>query len=137
MVHHFLEDLISVAPQAGAGTYAFHNAEGDRIGFVQIVNASHNEATIHRIWSLESRRGHGSAMLRWVCEIADRHGIVLKLRALPFGKEPYSMSRAQLLDWYERHGFEEKRQKLVRMPAASVVAAGDHAAGRFEMGIAY
>jgi CheY-like chemotaxis protein len=111
-------ELIGIAPQAGAGTYAFSDAAGVRIGFVQIIPASHNEVTVHRIWTLECRRGHGSTMLRWICELADRHGIILKLRALPFGKKPYPLSRVQLLDWYGRHGFEGKRWKLVRMPVA-------------------
>jgi hypothetical protein len=116
MVSNFLADLSGIAPIAGTQTYAFTCPLGERTGYVQIISESHNEVTIHRIWTLAPRSGHGSAILRKVCEIADRHGIILKLRALPFGAKPFPLSRDQLFDWYSRYGFEGKRRKMIRLP---------------------
>jgi GNAT superfamily N-acetyltransferase len=116
MTGNFLADLVGVAPQAGAGTYAFSDAHGERVGFLQLISESHTEVIIHRIWALHPRRGHGSAILRRLCDLADRHGITLKLKALPFGATPYPLTGDQLFDWYARHGFESRRRKMVRPP---------------------
>gem|GEM_PF-6047700 len=50
-----------------------------------------------------------------VCELADRHGVELRLRPLPFGRKPYRMSREQLETWYRRYGFEGRGRVLVRL----------------------
>ena len=57
-------------------------------------------------------------MLRVLCDLADRHGVEITLKVLPFGPKPYPLSRAQLAEWYHRHGFEGKRWNLTRRPAA-------------------
>jgi GNAT superfamily N-acetyltransferase len=116
MIGNFIADLVGIAPLAGAGTYAFSNAHGERVGFLQLISESHAEVIIHRIWTLHPRRGHGSGILKDVCDLADRHGITLKLKALPFGATPYPLTQVQLLDWYTRHGFESRRRKMIRPP---------------------
>ena len=92
-----------------------------RTGFVQIIPEYQNQVLIHRLWTLEPRRGNGSAILNDLCEMADRHRIVLKLKALPLGAKPYPFSRDQLVDWYQRHGFEGRRRRMVRMPRVSCI----------------
>jgi GNAT superfamily N-acetyltransferase len=116
MLDDFLIDLSRLAPLLGTGTYGFLNGLGDRIGFVQIVPFSESEVTVHRIWTAEPRKGHGSAMLRQLCMLADKHGIVLKLKSLPLGAKPYPFSRDELTDWYQRHGFAAKHRKMIRQP---------------------
>ena len=79
------------------------------------------------LWTLHPGKGNGSLMLRTVCRLADRHGIELVLKTLPFGRKPYPLSREQLLLWYKRHGFEPWGRKLIRRPrtpATSLVPAG-------------
>jgi hypothetical protein len=118
MLSDFLTDLTEMAPLMGAGTYAFSDGVGERTGFVQLIPRGAREVTVHRIWTFAPRCGHGSAMLKSLCGLADRHGVVLKLKALPLGGKPYPFSRDQLADWYRRHGFAGKRRKLVREPRA-------------------
>ena len=116
MLCDFLNDLGRIAPVVGAGTYAFLNSLGVHIGFVQIIPFSASEVTVHRIWTPAPRHGHGSAMLRQLCNLADKHGIVLKLKALPLGAKPYPFSRHELTDWYQRHGFVGKHRNMIREP---------------------
>jgi len=116
MLADFLADLTAIAPLVGGCTYAFRNESGERTGFLQLIPESPRLLCVHRIWTLQPHRGDGSAMLKQLCELADRHGIVLKLKALPFGSKPFPLSCSALIDWYERHGFEGKRRKMVREP---------------------
>jgi GNAT superfamily N-acetyltransferase len=124
MLSDFLTDLGRIAPVVGPGTYAFLNGLGVHTGFVQILPFPASEVTVHRIWTLAPRQGHGSAMLRQLCSLADKHGIVLKLKALPLGAKPYPFSRDELTGWYQRHGFAGKHRKMIREPkCATTVAA--------------
>jgi hypothetical protein len=116
MLADFIEDLVAVAPLAGAGTHAFSDRRGERIGFVQLIPESQRVIRIHRIWALQPHRGDGSAMLKQLCELADRHAMLLKLKALPFGSKPYPLSCAELIHWYKRHGFGGTRRKMFREP---------------------
>ena len=131
MLCDFLTDLGRIAPVVGAGTYAFLNGLGVQIGFVQIIPFSAGEVTVHRIWTPNPRQGNGSAMLRQLCLLADKHGIVLKLKALPLGAKPYPFSREELTGWYQRHGFEGKHRKMIREPrrvneGATTATVGSH-----------
>jgi hypothetical protein len=51
--------------------------------------------------------------------VADQHGVRLKLKVIPFGKQPYPLSREKLVSWYRRHGFEGNGKKMTRMPVAA------------------
>ena len=114
----FLTDLISVAPSVGQGYYCFAGADGEPDGFVQIIPWANGRMTIYRLWTRRPGEGKGAKMLRALCELADRHGVELELKPLPFGRKPYPMSRDQLLVWYERHGFRGNRRKMLRIPKA-------------------
>ena len=113
----FLRDLAAIAPPAGQGAYAFVNPDGVCRGWVQLIIHTPALVEIHRLWTLQPRQGNGKMMLQAVCELADRHGIEIKLKALPFGRKPYPMQTQQLLAWYHRYGFAGKGRKLVRKPA--------------------
>src|ERR1700722_5160183 len=102
----FLNDLKTIAPAADGGAYAFVDADGHCRGWVQFIIRSDRVVEIHRLWTLPPGKGNGSMMLRAVCELADRHGIEIVLRSLPFGRKPYPLSREQLQVWYKRYGFE-------------------------------
>jgi GNAT superfamily N-acetyltransferase len=116
IANDFIANLVEIAPQTGHGTYAFRDDIGEVAGFIQLIPESQNLLRIHRIWSLHPRHGHGSRMLNQLCELADQHGITLKLKALPLGAKPYPFSRDELIDWYKRHGFTGRRSRLIREP---------------------
>ena len=115
-VDHFLQDLTSIAPRAGGGAYAFLNDDKTCRGWVQFIVRSDRLLEIHRLWTLKPGRGNGAKMLRALCELADRHGIELTLKPLPFGRKPHPMTREQLHTWYQQHGFVAGKKNLVRKP---------------------
>ena len=57
-------------------------------------------------------QGHGSALLKRVCEEADKDQVTLFLEVLPSGPLDYD----QLVAWYERHGFKYHRGIYRRRP---------------------
>jgi hypothetical protein len=46
--------------------------------------------------------GHGSAALTWLCNLADRYGVILGLK---IELETRTSDPRFLQRWYERHGF--------------------------------
>jgi hypothetical protein len=121
-VSNFITELTAIARAAGQGSYAFGCEDGGCPGWVQLIPDSDHHITIHRLWTLQPGSGNGAIMLRALCDLADRHGVELKLRPLPFGRKPYAMNRDQLLAWYERHGFQGNRRKMIRIPRPVVRA---------------
>jgi len=120
----FIAALGTVARPAGGGAHAFLGDCGAYRGFIQIIWDSASEIVVHRIWTLNPGAGNGSTMLRTLCELADRHGITIKLKAVPFGRKPYRLGRDQLMIWYQRHGFEGTHRKMIRRPRSiSAIAA--------------
>jgi hypothetical protein len=112
----FLTDLVLVAPSAGGGNYSFKSADGRGLGFVQLI-CFQRTVKIHRIWATEPGKGGGSVMMRALCDLADRHGVEMKLKVIPIGRKPYPMSRQQLKAWYQRRGFTGLRWHLTRQAA--------------------
>jgi hypothetical protein len=111
----FFAELNSITHRAGAITHAFSDPQDGLIGYVQLHRACRS-ITIHRIWTIIPKRGYGSKMLRQMCQLADRHRVLIKLKIAPLGRKPYPMSADQLREWYHRHGFRGE-QKLVRVPS--------------------
>lgn len=126
----FLQDLVAVAPPAGGGHYGFKKPDGRARGFVQLI-CSERIIQIHRIWASEPGTGDGSIMMRKLCELADRHGVEMKLKVIPIGRKPFPMSREQLKAWYQRFDFSGSRWILTRKPASS-----DHQVNVSDMGSA-
>jgi hypothetical protein len=122
-VANFIADLKTLAPSAGRGSYVFPNADGQSRGFVQFIIESDRKLVIHRIWTPEPGKGNGAAMLRALCDLADRHGVQLALKVIPIGRKPFPMSREQLKQWYERFGFTGPRWKMSRPPITPAKAS--------------
>jgi hypothetical protein len=118
-VPEFLAALVQIAPLSQRGTYRFEGPGGDCRGFVQFCDSPAGALTIHRLWTPTPGHGHGSLMLRALCDLADAHGVHLLLKCLPFGAKPYPMLRQQLTDWYGRHGFEGTHKRMARTPRAA------------------
>jgi hypothetical protein len=125
----FLKDLVAVAPPAGGGHYAFKKSDGQTQGFVQLI-CSERLIQIHRIWSAEPGTGGGSIMMRTLCELADRHGVEMKLKVIPIGRKPFPMSREQLKAWYQRFDFAGERWILMRKPNIGQFSATASAASQ-------
>jgi GNAT superfamily N-acetyltransferase len=120
-VADFLAEFATIAKPAGEGCLAVVNPGGGYHGFVQFIISSEQTIQIHRLWTLEPGKGNGSAMIRALCELADRHGVELKLKVIPIGRKPHPLSREQLKAWYQRHGFEGSRWILLRRSSCPVV----------------
>jgi hypothetical protein len=118
----FLQELVAVAPPAGRGHYGFKSAEGRSHGFVQLI-CSDRIIQIHRIWASEPGMGVGSIMMRALCDLADRHGVEMKLKVVPIGRKPFPMSREQLKAWYQRFDFAGERWILIRKPTIGQFSA--------------
>ena len=116
MMEAFYIEFLTLVRAADRGSYVFMNPDGSYRGFVQLLWGRGRRITIHRLWSLQHGKGHGSMMLGSLCDLADRHGVEIVLKALPIGRKPYPMSRDQLFEWYRRHGFEGTRRKMIRKP---------------------
>jgi hypothetical protein len=108
--------LITLAPAAGQGCYAFKKTGGGWHGFVQFLIHSDRVVIIHRLWTLDPGKGNGSAMLGILCDLADKHGVEIRLKILPFGRRPYAKSREELRSWYVSRGFQADGWKCSRKP---------------------
>jgi hypothetical protein len=112
----FMQDLAAVTRPAERGHHAFVDADGVYLGFVQLLFEPGRRIVLHRFWTLKSGQGHGSGILRTLCDLADRHAVEIELRPLPIGRKPYPMTRKQLAAWYTQFGFNGSGRKMVRMP---------------------
>ncbi|MGD0768540.1 MAG: hypothetical protein ABSB42_10150 [Tepidisphaeraceae bacterium] len=112
-----LDELIIAAPPAGRGHFEFKGTNCQHLGFVQLI-CFERFVQIHRIWATQPGMGGGSIMLRTLCELADRHGVEMKLKVIPIGRKPFPMSRQQLKAWYQRCGFTGPRWHLIRKPSS-------------------
>jgi hypothetical protein len=59
---------------------------------------------------VKKNSGDASKALKWVCGLADKHGVKLSLIVHPIknagAKDGVDMTEAQLMAWYKREGFE-------------------------------
>ena len=106
----FLKDLVAVAPPAGGGNYGFKKPDGHSRGFVQLI-CSERVVRIHRIWASEPGTGAGSIMMRTLCDIADRHGVEMKLKVIPIGRKPFPMCAKS-----SRHGINALTLRVIAGP---------------------
>jgi hypothetical protein len=72
------------------------------------------------IRSFEKTRGNGSRALKMVLDLADQHGVVLRLTAKPFDTGGNELDFASLVQWYESNGFVSKDVTQDYEPSASM-----------------
>ena len=75
----FARGLAAVTRNAERGHHAFVDSEGVYLGFTQLLWRG-DSIVIHRIWTLKPGKGDGSRIMRILCDLADRHGVVLSLK---------------------------------------------------------
>lgn len=126
-VDGLLADLLTITRQTEPMIYAFMDDAGATRGFVQIYRPGRGQILIQRLWTVVHRQGHGSHILRTLCELADRHGVRMRLKAQPIGPQPLPMSVQALREWYHRYGFVGTAKRMWREPSArtmDVLVAG-------------
>ncbi len=107
----FIAELSTLATPVGRGDFEFTGQ-----GIIQLIPWGDAAIKLHRVWTTHPGQGHGSRMLRALCDLADRHGIEIQMNVTPFGRKPYPMTRDQLHAWYLRHGFEGTKKRMARKP---------------------
>lgn len=77
---------------------------------VELQRDPFDESALHinTLEADEAGKGAGSAALKEVTDLADKHGVRLTLDAKPFGEK--GMEPDKLADFYKRFGFEVKEQ---------------------------
>lgn len=70
---------------------------------------------------IEKNAGEASKALKWLCELADKHGVEIDLYVKPIkgagAKAGKDLNKAQLKAWYTKNGFVSKRgDDMTRMP---------------------
>ncbi len=68
--------------------------------------------------SLSSRgTGYGSATLKWLCDLADLHGVKLEGWADTYMSATNALGQRDLKAWYSRYGFKIQRgNRMIRQP---------------------
>jgi GNAT superfamily N-acetyltransferase len=64
----------------------------------------------------ERRQGNASKLLKKICELANRVGVTLSLRAEPKDAKT-DLDQQQLIAWYSRHGFKGNWNNMTRPPS--------------------
>jgi hypothetical protein len=79
-----------------------------------------NTVHLEKFTADQPGQGHGSAALKQITDIADRHGANISLDAIPQGANKVSQER--LTAYYQRHGFEpdgRSARSMTREPGAT------------------
>jgi GNAT superfamily N-acetyltransferase len=85
-------------------------------GVVFELMGTHNlllENAIELTWIIvpDRKRGIGTAIMRELCEFADRHAAEIRLTPASKGDNAATTSRARLIRFYKRFGFNPDKRK--------------------------
>ena len=88
-------------------TYAHPFMRGHRVTENAVIECRPWQGTIlvKAIQSLEPRKGGGTEAMNLLCELADKHQVVLTGTAKKFGDDKNYMTTAKLKAWYPRFGW--------------------------------
>jgi allophanate hydrolase subunit 2 len=80
---------------------------------MEVKNYWDTEVHIGSIMSFEKKNaGNASKALKWLCDLADKHKVLLTLSVKPLknagAKEGKNLSKNDLIAWYARNGFVRK-----------------------------
>jgi ribosomal protein S18 acetylase RimI-like enzyme len=80
-------------------------------GIEAVVEVTPQYAGIHvdEVRALTQKQGEGTKAIRFLTDLADKHGVELYLYAKPFGNE--AMDLDNLVRFYRRHGFREMEEE--------------------------
>ena len=75
---------------------------------VKIVKLNGNTIYLQDIYSYDQGKGNASNTMKLISSLANKTGVSIKLLAKPYVDDRLSLN--QLQNWYERYGFETKRE---------------------------
>lgn len=85
---------------------------------------------LSQIMALDIGQGHASAALEWVVDLARQHDVVIKGDVVRIGQS--GMKKKELAQWYKRHGFDVKGDKMVFDPCIEKALAAKSAIATIE-----
>jgi len=102
----------------GGNEQVFMHENGGGFGAVSMSPDAGEDALLwlESIRAFGYGKGYGNYMLKKVTDMADKHGVTLKLVAIPYGDKP--MTAAKLKAWYRKHGFVGTKY-MVRKPVTA------------------
>ena len=86
-----------------------------------------NEVKLEGIVAFEKGKGQGQAAMNDINKVADEQGVTLTLDAKPFGNDPNSLNKKQLIDFYKKNGFNVDPEYLENLEFESEQEAIDYA----------
>jgi len=125
----FMRDFYEQTEDSPYGRVRFTEAEGAAERPSVLVEVKRFGAAVVLLHILildkaQQGKGYGSATLRWLCGLADKHGVAIKGKAQRIeaafwqhGYPPSGLPTAQLKAWYRRHGFIISRSGDMTRPA--------------------
>lgn len=120
----FLEDFYEGSNRAGYPkelARAPGSIAGRVWGVLLVIDADQEEVYLVRIHTptREVGKGYGGRALRWLCSLADRHQLPIRLYVQ--SKMHRNLSTKQLHSWYAKNGFNVSGAWMVRKPKAKLV----------------
>jgi hypothetical protein len=114
----FIDEFVRGTMPTPCGPGRIFGLTGIALGArVDIRKGFEGRIRVTEIWALEKRKGFGTNALRWLCDMADTHGVTLELTPKRIGK--VGMTDAQLRRWYKAYGFAlQQRGTMQRSPEA-------------------
>lgn len=80
-----------------------------------------DQAKVTRVYASQRGQGHGSGLLTVIEQFADERGMSLWLEVEPYKKVAHEiLDLEQLVSFYQRHGFEMRKQSLNAKPVVMV-----------------
>lgn len=88
-------------------------------------------AVVSNVIALDPERGHGTAVMKLVCDYADKWNITLLLSVQAYGKPAATMNNRLLEDWYQSFGFARQPEytrppwRMIRRPRRNYTAPNE------------
>lgn len=104
-----------------SGRHHVFTFPGGAAVMVRLAGPKGDAIHISEFVSTMQRMGHGTTAMQRLVELADRHGILLTLHAIPYGYNP--IPTGKLIRFYQEHGFQVRKggmddeDLMVRRPA--------------------
>ena len=78
------------------------------------MDAEEHTGRLSELYSVTRGRGYATALMQMVCDWADENHIHLWLVAKPYGNPRGALGQSQLIDFYEKFGFQVTSSKGCR-----------------------
>lgn len=91
-----------------------------------IVELRPFDGRIHLSWiqTLKPKSGAATETMKFLTEIADKHGVAMSLSAVPKGKGETKIPKAKLVAFYKRFGFTGHPDEMIREPSVRIRLKG-------------